>query len=546
MRRLRVLFTLIVVGLLGYGLIAGDDGIWLIVVFASVPFVIYLVWAQLVHGEAGFQRNLQKLASVLLVGFILVSVHLARQQVVVARQVQDKVVTTASGGIVRDPRLVDAQLKVERGRIYDAKGNLVAGREVSPDGYVKRTYLNPTMGYIIGYYSPTMYGNSNLEKVYDDYLSGERGGNPFAVLEDKLLHRVPEGNDLYLTLDPELQQVAQDALGDRQGAVVLMDTSSGAIRALVSNPRYDPTALAFDPNADWSAESQRIVTNWQSLLDDPAKPLLTRPTLGLYPPGSTFKTVTAAGGIDTGVITSTAVFTDTGELEVEGHKVLDLNRPDPKVTRFSVGEAYMYSLNVVFAQMGLLLGPDRLTEYAHRFGFDRPLEFDLPVAQSQIASDPSFLKGKTALADTSYGQGQLLATPLQMALVAAGVANKGEVPKPYLVSQVRSPNGDIIRETKREVIDRAISAETAAKLKDMMVEAVDKWLTGGKIPGVKVAGKTGTAQLEDGESHAWFIAFAPADNPTYAIAVVVERGGQGNSVAAPIARTVLSAALTGN
>jgi penicillin-binding protein A len=542
MKALQLLLAVIIVGLLGIGLAWGDDGVWLIVAFASVPFAIYLAWSVLVRGEKGFERNLQKLASVMLVGFLLVSVHLVRQQVVVAKQVRDTVVTTADG-IIRDPRLADAALKVQRGRIFDARGNEVAGREVSPDGYVKRTYLNPAMADVIGYYSPTMYGNTNLEQAYDEYLNGEKGGNPFVTLENDLLHRTPEGNDLYLTLDPELQQIALNALGNHKGAAVLLDPKTGAILAMVSNPAFDPGSLAFDPSGDWTDESARIKANWDQLLADPDTPLLNRATQGLYPPGSTFKTITAAAGLDTHLITPSTVYTDTGELMVEGHQVLDPNRPDASITKWSVTDSYKWSLNAVFAQIGLQLGPDRLQEYAHRFGFDSPLDFDLPTSMSQIANDSSFLQSKTALADTAYGQGQILVTPLQMALVAATVANGGEVPHPYLVSQIKAPDGSIIQTTSPRMVDRAISTEAASQLKDIMVNLVGDWFSSGALTGVKIGGKTGTAQVENGNPHAWFIAFAPAENPRYALAVVLENAGEGHTVAAPVAKTILEAAI---
>jgi peptidoglycan glycosyltransferase len=312
--------------------------------------------------------------------------------------------------------------------------------------------------------------------------------------------------------------------------------------------------MVFDPAADdWEAERSRIAAYWQQLSISSTSPLLNRAISGLYPPGSTFKTLTAAAALDSDLITAETVITCPNELVVTGHTIVNfMENLSQSMERQDVLEDYIYSCNTAFAQIGLLVGADRYSEYATAFGLsyrDLPppdwLVFDLPTAVSTIAHSRSFLDRETGLADTAYGQGELQVTPLQAALLAATIANDGMMLRPYLVERVEDPAGQVLYQAQVTPLSIPIGARTARTLRRMMVAVVDhgtgRWWE--KIEGVQVAGKTGSAESGSGEPHAWFLAFAPADAPRFAVAVIVEHGGHGSEVAAPIARAVLNAAL---
>jgi peptidoglycan glycosyltransferase len=287
------------------------------------------------------------------------------------------------------------------------------------------------------------------------------------------------------------------------------------------------------------------VRAWQNLMVDAGNPQLPRATQGLYPPGSIFKTITAAAALDAGQATPETRYEDRGELKVDSHIIRELNRPNPPKNEYTLAEAFRFSLNVVFAQVALKLGPERLDDYAKRFGFDTDIPFDLRVARSQVANGPEFLQRKTGLADTGYGQGELLVSPLHMALVAATIANDGRMMQPYLVSSVTTRDGRVLQQWKPTIWRTPIGEAAARATRSMMVQSVEQGQGNpARIPGVQIGGKTGTAEIGVGTlTHAWFIAFGPEPEPQVAIAVVVEEGGGGARVAAPIAKRVLEYAL---
>jgi peptidoglycan glycosyltransferase len=361
-------------------------------------------------------------------------------------------------------------------------------------------------------------------------------------------------NDLYLTFDPSLQNRAQELLGERKGAVVLLDAQSGAILAMASWPHIDPGQLSFNPYADdWGEENRRIIEYYNSVVSDESNPLIMRATQGLYPPGSTFKTVSAAAAIDTNTARPSSIFTDTdGTIKVEAgnyvHRDCSTCRPRNHGPRFSLTEGYKWSLNVVFAELAMQLGPQRMEEYSRRFGFGTRFDLGVPVEASRIVSDTADLeRSRNLLAATAYGQGDVLATPLQMALVAATVAHGGEVPAPHLATAVKNPEtGATVWQFQPHNLGRAISTQTNDQIRDMMVESVKTgWATAAAIQGATVGGKTGTAETGRDTSHSWFIGFAGRDPkiPHYAVAVIVEEGGEGTRVALPMAKAMLEAAL---
>jgi peptidoglycan glycosyltransferase len=557
--------------LLAFGMLAGavtasptdapNDSVWLLCLGAAFPLLLVYTWLTVAGGpavqaptvDARFRRNVQQVGGFLLVGFALLSLHLLREQIVAASSIKAAAVVTKAGNVIQDPRKVPNELRVRRGSIYAGDKVIAASEVISPSRYVHRLYPEPDISYLAGYYNPTIYGSAGLEDSFDQYLSGKEVLDPFIEQQRSILHRPVVGNDLYLTINPALQKVAQDALGKRKGAVVLLDPASGAILALASWPHIDPQQLSFDPNlSDWSAENKRIIDYYTSVTQDPTNPLVMRATQGLYPPGSTFKTVSASAAIDTNTAQPTSTFTDTnGRVKVEAgsyvHQDCSTCRPSNHGPTFTLTEGYKWSLNVVFAQLGVKLGPSRMIEYAQRFGFGTRFDIGLPVEASRLAPDPNTLNGLNALAATAYGQAQVQSTPLQMALVAATVAHAGQLPAPYLVAAVKDHDtGKDIWRFQPHALQTVMSAQTGGELQQMMLTSVKTgYASGAAIPGFTVGGKTGTAETGKGTSHSWFIGYAGKDpnRPSYAIAAMVEEGGEGTRVALPLARKVLVAAL---
>jgi peptidoglycan glycosyltransferase len=503
--------------------------------------------------EPSLGTNVRRLGALLLTAFVLLSAQLLRLQVVAAEAVRTRVAYLPSGEVIADPRPVLEERRIQRGRIFDRNGVLLAATEVTSNGWARRRYLRTDLGHIVGFYNP-LYGSAGLEATYDDALAGRTAGDPWEALLEGLLHRPHRGNDLHLTLDVALQQTAEDALGRRAGAVVLLDVRSGAILAMASYPRFDPQPLLFDPEADdWAREQRRVAAYWQQLSISTTAPLLNRATQGLYPPGSTFKTLTAAAALEYGLVTPETVVPCPDEFVVTGHRIVNfMDGLGALMVRQDLVEDYVYSCNTAYAQVGLLVGAERYSEMALRFGLSfadapppEPFLQELPSAPSTIAHTRSFLDRETALADTAYGQGELQVTPLQAALLVATVANDGLMMRPYLVERVEDPAGRVLYQARPTPLAVPIGVRTARMLQRMMVAVVDhgtgRWWK--PIEGVRVGGKTGSAEAGTGATHAWFLAFAPADGPRYAVTVVVEHGGAGSEAAAPIAREVLNAAL---
>jgi penicillin-binding protein A len=278
--------------------------------------------------------------------------------------------------------------------------------------------------------------------------------------------------------------------------------------------------------------------NWEALNQDETRPLLNRAIQGSYPPGSAFKPLVAAAALEEGLARPDSSFDDEGVYVAEGYRVR--NYGGGVYGRHDLTEAMAQSVNTTFAKLGVELGAGRLTDYADEAGFGREPPFSLDAAPGAFPESMD----RAHVAQVAFGQGQLLATPLQMALLAAGVANGGNIMEPYLVQEVRDYRQTVIDTTRSQTWLRPFSSRTAAQVRDLMLQVVDRGTgTRAQLSGVQVAGKTGTAEVDRGEPHAWFIGFAPAAEARVAVAVVVENGGTGGSTAAPIARAVLEAAL---
>lgn len=384
----------------------------------------------------------------------------------------------------------------------------------------------PLLAQAIGYAS-ARYGTSGLEDAFDGALTAHTDAvDPLSQLGEIVRggHAEPRGADVVTTLDLHVQNALVAGLARHgRAAGVVLDPRTGAVLALASVPSYDPNALD---------------ARWTQLVGDPASPLLDRSTQGLYPPGSTFKIVTAADALDSGAVTMASTFTDPGYLTIGNATIHD--DEGEVIGPQDLTGAFALSSNVDFAQIALKIGVTTWFDYAARWGLGKPVDFDLPVARDRVPKKQDVYDG--ILAQLGFGQADLLVTPMRMALVAATIANDGTTPRPYVVRRVAGR--DTTLSTKPESIAQPISSDTAHEVRDMMI-AVVKHGTGtpAALPNVTVAGKTGTATNPHGASHAWFVAFAPAENPRVAVAVIVENVGYGAQYAAPIAREVLRVAL---
>ncbi len=419
-----------------------------------------------------------------------------------------------------NPRL--AQLDERRGAILASDGEPLAISRGAKRAYPEGS----AFAHVVGYASPR-YGTFGLEDAYDRSLSAARTQNdPLAQLA-RLVHPgqgAPRGADVVTTLDVAIQRTLVDQLAHYpRAAGVVLDPRTGAVLALASVPGFDPNTLE---------------TAFPSLVASDASPLLDRVTNGLYPPGSTFKIVTAGIALDDGVVTPETTFTDTGGLQVGSFTVR--NDEDEVTGTQTLAGAFALSSNVDFAKVALDIGRDRWFEGAAQFGLGDDLEFDLPTARDRLPARAEV--SDSVLAQLGFGQASLLVTPMHMALFAAMVANGGSIARPFVVRRIAGSDTNLA--VKPEILATPVSEDVAATLKTMMIAVVTSGTgTAAALPDVTVAGKTGTATNPAGKAHAWFVAFAPANAPRVAVAVVVENAGYGGTAAAPIVRAVLRTAL---
>ena len=420
----------------------------------------------------------------------------------------------------------------------------------------RRVYPNPDLGQIVGFQS-RLYGATGIEASFDAYLSGARTASVSALLEARLLGSAPPANsgaNVRLTIDSTLQQVAQAALGNQAGAVALLDPQTGAILALASYPRFDPNQLVL-PDQATQADVDKAQAVYQALAARPDSPLLNRATQGRYPPGSVIKTLTGAAALDAGVLNGPeGQVTCPEQLQTENGAPPVVNAVKNLAARTGnpsdLRRVYAWSCNTAFAQIGLALGPDRFADYAARFGLRTADTVsvtadlrDIPADAGTIAGTLDFLRRPAALADTSFGQGQALVTPLDMAQMVAVIANDGRLMRPYLVQEARVGNLALYT-AQTEVLRQAITSQTAQLMRSVMQTSVEiGYAKPVALPGVAIGAKTGTAEAPGGAPHAWFVAIAPLEKPRVAIAVIVEHGGEGSRGALPIARQVLAATL---
>ncbi|MDR6976958.1 peptidoglycan glycosyltransferase [Streptomyces sp. 3330] len=430
--------------------------------------------------------------------------------------------------------------------IVDGKA-ITGSVETTGDYKYKRTWSNGAMWAPVTGYSSQAFGANQLEKLEDGILSGNDDRLFFRNTLDMITGKEKEGGSVVTTLNAAAQKAAYKGLGDKKGAVAAIEPSTGKILALVSTPSYDPSKFAGSSDADaeaWNAVQKK---------NDADDPMLNRALRETYPPGSTFKVVTAAAALENGEVSGVDEKTDTPDPFPLPQSSSKLTNEHGTCENATLRYALMVSCNTVFAKMADNVGNEKMIEQAGKFGFNEA-ELDTPVRAAESIY-PEDNRPQNSL--DGIGQGSNRATPLQMAMVASAVANDGKLMKPYMVDQLKAPNLDTLETTEPQQLSQAVSSKTAQALQEMMETVVnDPQGTGGKaqIDGVTVGGKTGTAQhgIDNKEKpYAWFISYAKLSDGSapVAVAVVVEDGAAdrgditGGGLAGPIARDVMKAVI---
>lgn len=436
-------------------------------------------------------------------------------------------------------RLWAKRNEVVRGTIYDRNKNALTKGERTGDLTQSREYIYGDLySHALGYVNPK-YGLNGLEAAYDTelstYSSVGTGARDFfkdfdmEKLKEAFKNRDKEekkvGNGLITTLDPAIQKAAYDALGDRKGAAVALNPKTGEVLAMVSKPTYNPNDL----------------DNAMTLGEKEGNPLINRAVAGLYPPGSTFKTITTASALENIPGITTRTFNDTGKLVFNEKQSLS-NVGGAANGDINLKTAFQVSSNFVFGTLAMDLGNDKLKETAEKFGFNKTIPSDgFTISQSRFPTLEKYEKGM--IAQCGIGQSSILATPMQMALVASTIANDGVMIEPKLVNEVVDMNGNTVKKVGSKKYSQVIPSGDAATITEYMVNLVKNNGSMSYFNGMNVAGKTGTAENPSGADHSWFIGFAPANDPQIAISVIVENGGFGATSAAPVVGKMMSAAL---
>ncbi len=477
-------------------------------------------------------RPIRRIAFVLALMLIALLVNVTVIQVVLAGDYRDR---------PGNQRVLLEEYDRERGPILVGPNAVARSKETGDTLRYLRVYSDgPLYAPVTGFYS-LVYGATGLERTENRILTGRSSLFVVDRAEQLFAGREPAGGAVSTTIDARAQRAAFNGLRGKKGAVVAIEPATGRILASVQFPSFDPNILSsHDPAA--------IREYYATLEADPAKPLLNRPIVSLNPPGSTFKLVTAAAALASGRFTPDSV--------IPGPRTYDLPDSTKRIRNWNgqscgpgdvvtLRQALAISCNTAFAWLGNQLGDDALRTQAQLMGFDESFEIPLRAATSRFPEDPD--EPQTAM--SAIGQFDVRATALQMAMVTAAIGNSGKTMYPYLVQEVRGPDLAILQTTEPKLYDQAMTPLNAAQLTEMMVNVVENGTgSNAKIPGVSVGGKTGTAQTgNDNPAVAWFVAFAPAQSPEVAVAVVVEDAGapevSGNQLAAPIARSVIEAVL---
>ncbi|MVX62961.1 penicillin-binding protein 2 [Clostridium chromiireducens] len=446
-------------------------------------------------------------------------------------------------------RLWARRNEVLRGTIYDKNKNPLTTSARVDALTQKRTYVNGDLYvHALGYVDPR-YGLTGLEASYDTELTSyNKITNNFMNLtkdfsiaklkemfESRKEDEVKIGNGVITTLDPNLQKAAYDALGDNRGAVVALNPKTGEVLAMISKPTYNPNDL----EKSMKAANEGTADN---------SPLINRATSGLYPPGSTFKTVTLTSALDNIQGVTNRTFQDDGKIVFNSKQSLS-NANGAVYGTLDLREALKVSSNVVFGTLAMELGNEKLKTTAESYGFNNSIEAEgFNIAKSQFPTLKAAEVG--SIAQTGIGQSSILATPIEMALISSTIANNGKMMQPTLVSKIVDKDGNVVKSIDSKVYKQVLSPTNAAIIKDYMKYLVDSKVNSSwtYFQGTEAAGKTGTADyiLPNGQNatpHSWFIGFAPASNPKIAVAVIVENGGYGSIAAAQVAGRVIKTAI---
>jgi penicillin-binding protein A len=431
------------------------------------------------------------------------------------------------------------QQRIDRGEIVAADGTVLARSVRGPEGtYTRRYPTGAEFTHAVGYSYITL-SQSGVERYRSAALNGQTGTSVQSIL-NQLQGRKPRGDTVLTTLRPAAQRAAIAALGEHEGAVVALQPKTGAVEVMASTPSYDANAL-------------RSTSAYERLTRAPSSPLVNRATQFGYAPGSSFKVVTATAAIDSGQYTPGTTVSGRNDVPISGVPLKNDN--DEDLGQITLTQALAKSVNTVYAQVAEHLGKQTMARYMSRFGFDRKPRLDYP--SEEMSTSGEYRRGRLLAPTSTYvdvgrmgiGQDKLQVTPLQMAEVAAAVANRGTLLTPHLASAIVEPDGRVVQRISPKVQSIVMKPSTAASVTQMMEAVVNEGTgTSAQIPGVQVAGKTGTAETQIGTAinNVWFIAFAPAQDPTVAVAVTLKGvPGQGAAFAAPVAKQVMEVLLHG-
>lgn len=565
-----------------------NDASWIGILWASALLFGLAIWASLPRLQASAARSnvragVLNLVLMLAMLFFMLTVQLLRTEFIYADSIYNRTANDADAGIAfSNSRPVIRSLRVRRGAIYDRNNVLLAdSKVVAENGLSHRIYPIAQQADIRAFsnilgFSSARYGQFGLESQWNGYLTGEQG-QALRSLTDDLYNRPHTGNNLQLTISAELQSRAWQILnaqgGSQPASAVVMDPRSGAVLALVSTPGYDPQSLTLNPASTDEAENARIEAAWRQINADENRPLINRPLRGQYVPGSTFKTLTAIGALEHPEIlqqpkpidcpneyqpdpNAPSVVNSVGPPRNPQQPSLGAIILDSTKRPVDLSGVYAFSCNTAFAQLGVRLGAERLIDLAKRFHIYLPQDApdqngdftDLPTDVSLLAAQNDFLNRDIAIADTAFGQGQLLITPMQMALIGGAIANDGVMPQPYIVEKVTDPqNPEVVVYQHSQPLNflnsrRVISKEIAQQMLPMMREGVT--IGFGKAANVNNSGgKSGSGEAQEGIVHAAFLAVAPVDQPRYVVYVQIENGRDGAGVGARTAGEILKAAF---
>ncbi|BBF98854.1 MULTISPECIES: peptidoglycan D,D-transpeptidase FtsI family protein [Pseudonocardia] len=483
-------------------------------------------------------RPVRRIALAVMVMVVALLANITYVQVVMAGQYRD------------DPRNQRSQIdEYSRQRGQITAGSEVLAQSVESGGrlrYAREYPAGPAFAPITGFLS-TVYGKGALERSADDVLNGTDDRLFVRRMSDLITGRDPAGGNVVTTIDPDVQRVAYDRLNDQgfTGAVVALEPQTGEIIAMASTPTYDPNRLA-------AADADEQQSAWREYNNADPNPLTNRALNEIEPPGSTFKLVTTAAALQNGY-TPDSRLTAARNIQLADSTTTLENYNGSACgggDTASLAEALARSCNTAFAQLGQELGADALRAQAEAFGIGGSnLQIPMPVTASQVGP----MEDTPSTQQSAIGQRDVRLTPMQLAMIGASIANGGQTMAPHLIREIQSQSLDAVDTTEPDRLARAVPADVARTLTELMVGSEDRTQGGGKITGVQIASKTGTAEHgtdpKNTPPHAWYVAFAPAENPRVAVAVLVENGGNraqeatGGSIAAPIGRAVIAEAL---